>query len=82
MAQHRFRAVIVLTLVVAGLAQAESKWVKLRSANFELYTSAAVAAGGPVGRPQPKNGIVSTLLNGNRRLSGEFPIPRYWRIAL
>ena len=45
MAQHRLRAVIVLTLVVAGLAQAEPKWVKLRSANFELYTSAGERAG-------------------------------------
>ena len=45
MAQHRFRAVIVLTLVVAGLAQAEPKWVKLRSANFELLTSAGERAG-------------------------------------
>ena len=45
MAQHRFRAFIVLTLVVAGLAQAEPKWVKLRSANFELFTSAGERAG-------------------------------------
>ena len=45
MAQHRLRAFIVLTLVVAGLAQAEPKWVKLRSANFELYTSAGERAG-------------------------------------
>ena len=45
MRQHRFRAVVVLTLVVAGLAQAEPKWVKLRSANFELYTSAGERAG-------------------------------------
>ena len=45
MAQHRSRAVIVLTLTLAGFAQAEPKWVKLRSANFELYTSAGERAG-------------------------------------
>ena len=42
----RFHAVIALTLVVAGLAQgADRKWVKLRSANFELFTSASERAG-------------------------------------
>ena len=44
--QHRFHAVIALLLVVAGLAQgAPPKWVKLRSANFELFTSAGERAG-------------------------------------
>ena len=45
MIQHRFRAVIALALVVAGLAHAEPRWVKLRSANFELFTSAGERAG-------------------------------------
>ena len=45
MTQHHFGAVIAMTLVVAGLAQAEPKWVKLRSASFELYTSAGERAG-------------------------------------
>lgn len=46
MTQHRFHAVIALTLVVAALAQgADRKWVKLRSANFELFTSAGERAG-------------------------------------
>ena len=44
--QHRFHAVIALALVVAGLAQgADRKWVKMRSANFELLTSAGERAG-------------------------------------
>ena len=44
--QHRFHALIALTLVVTGLAQAaDPKWVKLRSANFELFTSAGERAG-------------------------------------
>lgn len=45
MMQHRFHVVIALALVTAGLAHAEAKWVKLRSANFELYTSAGERAG-------------------------------------
>ena len=46
MMQHRFHAVIALTLAVVGLAQgADPKWVKLRSANFELFTSAGERAG-------------------------------------
>jgi tetratricopeptide (TPR) repeat protein len=46
MMQHRFHAVIALTLVVAGLAQgADPQWVKMRSANFELFTSAGERAG-------------------------------------
>ncbi len=46
MMQHRFHAVFALTLVGAGLAQgADPKWVKLRSANFELFTSAGERAG-------------------------------------
>ena len=46
MMQLRFRAVIALMLAVAGLAQgADPKWVKLRSANFELFTSAGERAG-------------------------------------
>lgn len=45
MAQYCFRAVIVVTLLGVGLAQTEPKWVKLRSANFELYTSAGERAG-------------------------------------
>lgn len=44
--RHRFHAVIALTLVVAGLAEgADRKWVKMRSANFELFTSAGERAG-------------------------------------
>ena len=44
--QHRFHALIALTLVVTGLAPAaDPKWVKLRSANFELFTSAGERAG-------------------------------------
>jgi len=43
---RRFHAVITLTLLVAGVAQgADSKWVRLRSANFELLTSAGERAG-------------------------------------
>ena len=46
MIRHRFHAVIALTLVVAGLARgADRKWVKMRSANFELFTSAGERAG-------------------------------------
>ena len=45
MMQHRFHVVIALALVTAGLAHAELNWVKLRSANFELYTSAGERAG-------------------------------------
>ncbi len=46
MMQYRFRAVIVLALLVAGLAQgADPRWVKMRSANFELFTSAGERAG-------------------------------------
>ena len=45
MMQHRFHVVIALAFVTAGLAHAELKWVKLRSANFELYTSASERAG-------------------------------------
>ena len=46
MMQHRFHALVALTLVVTGLAQAaDPKWVKLHSANFELFTSAGERAG-------------------------------------
>ncbi len=45
MMQHRFHVVIALALVAASLAHAEPKWLKLRSANFELYTSAGERAG-------------------------------------
>lgn len=46
MMRYRFRAVIVLALLVAGLAQgADPRWVKMRSANFELFTSAGERAG-------------------------------------
>lgn len=46
MMQHRFRGVIALLLMVAGLAQgAPPEWLKLRSANFELFTSAGERAG-------------------------------------
>ena len=46
MTQHRFHAVIALTLVMAGLVHAaDPKWVKLSSANFELFTSAGERAG-------------------------------------
>ena len=42
----RSHVVIALTLVMAGLAQgADPKWVKLRSANFELFSSAGEWAG-------------------------------------
>ena len=44
--QHRFHAVFALTLIVAGFAQgSHRKWVKLRSTNFELFTSAGEQAG-------------------------------------
>lgn len=44
--QHRLPAVIALMLAITVLAQgADPKWVKLRSANFELFTSAGERAG-------------------------------------
>ena len=46
MKQYRFRGVVTLLLVVAGLAQgAPPRWLKMRSANFELFTSAGERAG-------------------------------------
>ena len=46
MMQLRFHTVIALLCVAAGLAQgAPPKWLKLRSANFELFTSAGERAG-------------------------------------
>ena len=41
-----FHALVALTLTVAGLAQgADPEWIKLRSANFEVFTSAGERAG-------------------------------------
>ncbi len=41
-----FRPLIALTLLMAGFTTvAEAKWIKLRSSNFELYTSASWRAG-------------------------------------
>ena len=46
MMQHRLSGVVALLLVAAGLAQAAPpRWLKLRSANFELFTSAGERTG-------------------------------------
>ena len=46
MMQQRFHGVVALLLVMTGLAQgAPPRWLKLRSANFELFTSAGERAG-------------------------------------
>ncbi len=46
MRQHRFSGIVAMTLLIVGLGQANDRhWIKLRSPNFELYTSASKRVG-------------------------------------